>query len=138
MDRALIEKLTAHIVESVDQLRRHARPDRLRDDPVQFGFVVHTLQTAVQAAIDVAAIVVAERSLGEPNTNREMFEKLAADGWIDPAAAELWRRIVSFRNIVVHRYLTVDPAIVRSILETHLEDLLSFARAVRKRQNSLP
>lgn len=133
MDRELVEKHLTHIVEQVELLRRFGRPERLDQDPVQLGFVAHTLQTAVQAAIDVAAIVVAERRLGEPRSNRQMFEKLASDGWIPTESVDLWKRIVGFRNTVVHRYLDVDPGIVRAIVENHLDDLISFARAVRDR-----
>ncbi|MEO6594186.1 MAG: DUF86 domain-containing protein [Planctomycetota bacterium] len=133
MDLALVEKHLVHIVESVDLLQRLGEPEQLEKDPVQFGFVVHTLQTAVQAAIDTAAIIVSERRLGEPATNREMFAKLAQDGWLGSPEADTWRRIVAFRNIVVHRYLQVDPRIVRAVVETHLEDLLAFARCVRDR-----
>lgn len=82
MDRELVEKHLTHIVDQVELLRRFGRPERLDEDPVQLGFVAHTLQTAVQAAIDVAVVVVAERRLGEPRSNRQMFEKLASDGWI--------------------------------------------------------
>ncbi|MCA8950526.1 MAG: DUF86 domain-containing protein [Planctomycetes bacterium] len=133
MDQKLVEKYAAHIVEAVARLRRHARPADLERDPVQYGFVVHELQTAVQAAIDVAAILVAERRLGEPATNRELFDLIARDGWVDPDRSDLWKRIVSFRNIVVHRYLTVDAQIVRGILENHLDDLLAFVRGIRDR-----
>lgn len=133
MDRRLVEKHAAYIVEAVERLRRHGKPAEIESDPVQFGFIVHALQTAVQAAIDLAATIVAERRLGEPTTNRELFELIARDGWVGSADAELWKRIVSFRNIVVHRYLTVDPRIVRGIAETHLDDLLAFVRGIRDR-----
>src|SRR5947208_2323631 len=83
---------------------------------------VLAIQTAVQAAIDVAAVIVAERGLGEPANNREMFAKLAADGWLPAAEIDVWKRIVSFRNIVVHRYLELDPSIVKAIVGSHLDD----------------
>ena len=108
------------IVESVELLRRLGKPEQLERDPVQFGFVVHTLQTAVQAAIDTAAIIVSERHLGEPVTNRDMFARLALDGWLDDAHRDIWQRIVAFRNVVVHRYLRVDPQVVRAILDAGL------------------
>ena len=132
-DRELLEKRLAHVVASVETLRRRARPDQLATDPVQRGFVAHTLQTAIQAAIDVASILVSERRLPEPRTNAELFDRLAEDGWISGENAATYHRIVGFRNVVVDRYLDVDPAILREILENHLEDLLSFARAVRSR-----
>lgn len=133
MDGALVEKHLAHVVSCVDLLRRLGQPDRLSVDPVQFGFVVHTLQTAVQSAIDVAAIIASERKLGEPDNNRQLFTKLAHDGWLDARDADAWTRIVAFRNIVVHRYLQVDPKVVQAIVTKHLDDLVRFAQAVRKR-----
>jgi uncharacterized protein YutE (UPF0331/DUF86 family) len=133
MDKVLIEKHLVFLGEAVAALKQHGKPASLATDPVQFGFVVHSLQTAVQAAIDVAAMIVSARKLGEPTTNREMFEKLATDGWVTPSESAVWIRIVSFRNIVVHRYLQVDVRVVRSIVENHLEDLLGFARSVRDR-----
>jgi len=133
MDTSLVEKHLAHVASSVDLLRRLGQPDRLASDPVQFGFVVHTLQTAVQSAIDVAAIIASERKLGEPDTNRQLFEKLAQDGWLGAENTDVWSRIVAFRNIVVHRYLQVDPRVVRAILTDHLDDLLTFVSSIRRR-----
>jgi uncharacterized protein YutE (UPF0331/DUF86 family) len=51
--------------------------------------------------------------------------------------AEVWRRIVGFRNIVVHRYLDVDPAIVRAVLVTNLDDFGAFVRSIRARLTEL-
>ncbi len=133
MDARLIEKHAAHVVEAVERLRRYGNTEAIETDPVQFGFVAHTLQTAIQAAIDVAAIIVAERRLGEPRTNRELFRLVASDGWIDAASVDLWKRIVGFRNIVVHRYLVVDARVLRGIVEQNLDDLLAFVRGVRDR-----
>jgi uncharacterized protein YutE (UPF0331/DUF86 family) len=41
--------------------------------------------------------------------------------------------MVSFRNIVVHRYLQIDVRIVRSIVERDLDDLLAFVAVVEAR-----
>jgi uncharacterized protein YutE (UPF0331/DUF86 family) len=43
------------------------------------------------------------------------------------------RRLVGFRNILVHGYDTVDLSIVRDVLEHRLDDLLAFVSAVRSR-----
>lgn len=47
--------------------------------------------------------------------------------------AEVWRRIVGFRNVVVHRCLDVDPSIVLAVLVNNLDDLGSFVRSIRAR-----
>ncbi len=100
---------------------------------MQLAFVEHTLQTAIQGAIDVATLIVGERKLGEPDATRALFTLLAQDGWLTPAEVDVWRRIIGFRNIVVHRYPDVDPAIVRAVFESNLEDLSRFVRSIRDR-----
>ena len=136
MDRRLIEKRLAWIESSIERLRRHARPDKIESDPLQLAFVEHTLQTAIQAAIDVATLIVTERKLGEPDATRSLFSLLAQDGWLTATDITVWRRIIGFRNIVVHRYLDVDPAVVRSVLESNVEDLHRFVRSIRDHLNT--
>lgn len=133
MDVRLIEKRLAWIEAGCERLRRLAKPDRLADDEVQRAFVEHNLQTAIQAAIDIATLILGERKLGEPDSTRSMFRLLANDGWVTNEQAEVWRRIVGFRNIVVHRYLDVDPAIVRAVLVGNLDDFGRFVRSIRDR-----
>jgi uncharacterized protein YutE (UPF0331/DUF86 family) len=41
--------------------------------------------------------------------------------------------MVGFRNVLVHGYDDVDLAIVKDVLEHHLEDLLQFVDLIRSR-----
>jgi uncharacterized protein YutE (UPF0331/DUF86 family) len=129
----LIEKRLAFIVDCVAEVRQLGRIDQLRTDKVQERFVEHTLQIAIQAMLDVAYAIASDHNLGEPADHRQVFDRLAAAGWITPALAALCRRMVAFRNIVVHRYLQVDVAILQRIVERDLDDLLGFARSLRDR-----
>ncbi|MFY9344660.1 MAG: DUF86 domain-containing protein [Planctomycetota bacterium] len=133
MEKRLIEKRLAWIEACLERLRRLGKAELVETDPLQLAFVEHTLQTAIQGAIDVAALVAGARKLGEPDASRSLFQLLAQDGWLEPGQADVWRRIIGFRNIVVHRYLDVDPAIVRAVLETNLGDLSRFVRSIRDR-----
>lgn len=132
-DAALLAKRLALIETCVEQLRTLARPERLTSDVREQRFVEHTLQIAVQAALDVASHVVADRRLGEPRTNGELFDLLARDGWVEPALATTLRRMVGFRNVLVHGYDDVDLRVVEDVLQHHLDDLLAFVAAVRQR-----
>ena len=68
------------IIEScVSDLRRLAQPEALATDVREQRFVEHTLQLAIQAALDVASHIVSDRRLGEPRTNRELFDLLQRD-----------------------------------------------------------
>jgi uncharacterized protein YutE (UPF0331/DUF86 family) len=132
-DAALVEKKLAQIETYVTELRRLARPDALAADVRERRFVEHTLQLAIQSALDVASHIVSDERLGEPRTNRELFDLLAAAGWIAPAHAAALRNMAGFRNMLVHGYDDVNLDIVRDILEQHLDDLTGFAAVVRGR-----
>jgi uncharacterized protein YutE (UPF0331/DUF86 family) len=130
-DLDLVAKRLAFIETCVRELRSLARPEEIRLDVRQERFVEHTLQIAIQAALDVASHIVADERLGEPRTNRELFELLERYGWIPADLSSSLRKMAGFRNILVHGYETVDLAFVEEIVTDHLDDLLGFVSAVR-------
>jgi uncharacterized protein YutE (UPF0331/DUF86 family) len=133
IDSDLVAKRLALIETCVEQLRTMARPETLRTDVREQRFVEHTLQLAIQAALDVASHVVSDERLGEPETNRELFDLLVRGGRLpEPLAASL-RDMAGFRNVLVHGYQEVDLDIVEDVLVHHLDDLLNFVTVVRAR-----
>jgi len=44
-----------------------------------------------------------------------------------------WEQMAKFRNVLVHGYVDVDPAIVRDVVENRLGDLEAFVSAIRAR-----
>src|SRR2546427_6226140 len=125
-DPDLIAKRLAFIETCVMQLRTMAKPELIATDVREERFVEHTLQLAIQAALDVASHIVSDRRLGEPRTNRELFDLLERDGWVAAPLAATLQKMVGFRNVLVHGYDTVDLAIVRDVVEHRLDDLLQF------------
>ncbi len=121
-DAELVRKKLAFILQCVRELETMADPARIATDIREERFVVHTLQLAIQAALDVAFHILADEGLGEPRSNREAFEILARHGKLPPAHAATMERMAGFRNIVVHGYETVDLRIVRDVLEHRLGD----------------
>jgi uncharacterized protein YutE (UPF0331/DUF86 family) len=132
-DWELVLKKLAAIETLVTQLRTLAKPERIASDVREERFVEHTLQLAIQAAMDVASHVVSDERMGEPRTNRELFQILGRAGWVAPELAEALERMAGFRNVLVHGYDTVDLAIVRDVVENRLGDLEAFVQAVRAR-----
>lgn len=132
-DAALLLKKLALIETCVADLRRLARPDALKADIRERRFVEHTLQIAIQAALDVASHVVSDLRLGEPRTSRELFDLLERNGWLNTPLAATLRNMVGFRNILVHGYDDVDLEIVRNVLDAHLDDMLAFVGLIRER-----
>lgn len=132
-DPDLVAKKLAVIETSVSELRTLARADALAHDVKEQRFVEHTLQLAIQAALDVASHVVSDERLGEPRINRDMFPLLAQRGLLPLELTDRLGRMAGFRNILVHGYQDVDLAVLRDILANRLDDLLAFVRANRSR-----
>jgi uncharacterized protein YutE (UPF0331/DUF86 family) len=130
-DADLVAKKLAFIETCLADLDRLARPEAIETDLRERRFVEHTLQIAIQAALDVASHIVSDLRLGEPRTNRDLFDLLDGAGWLSGQAVDPLRRMVGFRNILVHGYTAVDPAIVREVVERHLDDLRDFVAAIR-------
>jgi uncharacterized protein YutE (UPF0331/DUF86 family) len=129
----LVAKKLALIETYLRELRTEGRPDEITKDLRELRFTEHTLQIAIQAALDVASHIVSDERLGEPNTSRELFDLLARHQWIDGPLAERLRRMVGFRNILVHGYAEVDPLVVKDVVERHLGDLDAFVASIRAR-----
>jgi uncharacterized protein YutE (UPF0331/DUF86 family) len=69
-DPELVAKKLAFIETSVRELRTLARPERIADNLREERFVEHTLQLAIQAALDIGSHVVSDDRLGEPKHRR--------------------------------------------------------------------
>ncbi|MGA7981092.1 MAG: DUF86 domain-containing protein [Chromatiaceae bacterium] len=132
-DADLVAKKLAFIETCVRELRELAHPALIERDLREERFVAHTLQLAIQAALDVASHIVSDERLGEPATNRQLFELLVANGWAPKHLSQPLARMVGFRNVLVHGYEEVDKAVVRDVVENRLDDLLAYVGAVRSK-----
>lgn len=132
-DADLVAKKLAEIETYVRELRDLADAAAIGTSVKEERFVLHTLQLAIQGAIDAASHVVSDERLGEPERNRELFALLTAAGWVPGELGARLEEMAGFRNVLVHEYASVDLEIVRNVLETRLDDLLEFAVAMRRR-----
>ncbi len=132
-DADLVRKRLAFIETCLRELAEIADPDRVEYDVRERRFVEHTLQIAIQATLDVASHIVASDRLGEPTTNQSLFQILERAGWVTSELASELRGMAGFRNVLVHGYVAVDPAIVRDVLERRLGDIEAFVQSIRER-----
>ncbi|MDX1997837.1 MAG: DUF86 domain-containing protein [Thermoanaerobaculia bacterium] len=130
-DVDLVARRLAFLETYVADLRRLARPELLRTDVREERFVAHTLQLAIQAALDVASHIVSDDHLGEPESNRDLFDALAKGGWVSTDFAETLGQMADFRNVLVHGYTALNLDVLEKVSTERLEDLLRFSREVR-------
>ena len=131
-DRDLVAKKLARIATCLHELRTMASVDRLRDDVREKRFVEHTLQIAIQSALDVASHIASDERLGEPETNRALFQLLARTGAISTDLSGRLADMAGFRNVLVQGYDDVRIEIVEDVARNHLGDLDEFVAAVQR------
>jgi uncharacterized protein YutE (UPF0331/DUF86 family) len=115
----------------VRDVRELGHPERIDEDLREERFIAHTLQLAIQAALDVASHIASDERLGEPATNRQLFDLLVKAGWIPKTLAPTLRDMAGFRNVLVQGYQTVDNAILHDVATHRQGDLLAFVDHVR-------
>ncbi len=131
-DVALIGKRLAFIETCLRELRDLADASRLPHDIRERRFVEHTLQLAIQAALDTASHIVSDERLGEPRTNRQLFDLLVQGDWLPADLLPRLDAMTGFRNVLVHGYTDVDLDVVADVLDHHLPDLEAFVGHVRQ------
>jgi uncharacterized protein YutE (UPF0331/DUF86 family) len=121
-------------VEScVADLRRLARPERIEHDLREERFIEHTLQIAMQAALDVASRIAADQGLGAHTGGRGLFALLVEADWVEAELGVALDELAEVRDMLVYDYLSIDIRRVQWCLEHHVHDLVAYVAAVRRR-----
>ena len=90
----------------------------------------HSLLLAAQAIVDIAMHIVAGDLGVAVESYRQAVVELGNKGVIEVELATRLAPFAGFRNILVHDYLVVDPAIVNDILMNGRSDMREFGRQI--------
>ena len=92
--------------------------------------VVLNLQRAAQACLDLANHLITANSWELPRSARHSVEILRDASVIPREQSQVMVGVMGFRNIAVHDYAALDPAIVDALVAKHLGDLERFVDAI--------
>ena len=127
-DDVVIQKL-ASIDRCLAAVRRYVAGDLGRlEEPMVLDAVVLNVQRACEQAIDAACREVSRRGLGVPADSADAFSLLERERVLSSAVADRMRRMVGFRNVAMHEYRRLDPAVVRTVVEHRLGDFEALCR----------
>ncbi|MHB1128376.1 MAG: type VII toxin-antitoxin system HepT family RNase toxin [Bacillota bacterium] len=132
MDIRVIEARLRKLNAYVGKLKIYRNVDSdeyLRNEDMQ-AIVERRLQLAIQVCMDISNYIIAHRRLEIPDEEENIFVVLGSNHIIPRVLAKRIKGMVRFRNILVHDYLEINPAIVYNIMKQSLQDLDEFARAI--------
>lgn len=113
--------------------------EELKADRDKQNMVLHAMLVAIQATIDIANHLIAERSLSKPSTYPEGFQILSREGIIPAELANSLSDLAGFRNVLVHVYWGLNLDEVHGMLASELEVIEEFRKkAVEEVKKSKP
>lgn len=134
VDVVLVRKLLVDLREKKKLLEQKQIKsfDMFRSDPFLHNAVQHILEVMVEICTDIGNHIIADEGWQTPSNSREIFEILQQHGVISKENMVLAKKMVGFRNIVVHMYEKVDLEEVYAIYRKSLKDFERFAAEIEK------
>jgi uncharacterized protein YutE (UPF0331/DUF86 family) len=131
-------------VQSIQRCVLRAREEhqaaggRFPSDYTRQDAAILNITRACEQAIDLANHLIRVEKLGIPNDSSESFGLLVKAGILSAALADKLKKMVGFRNTVIHEYQAVDINIVEAVIRSGLDDLLAFAQVCLGRYSPGP
>lgn len=94
--------------------------------------VERTLQVLIELCIDIANHLISDKGMRLPTGYADTFKVLTENKVITKDLFKIMERMSKFRNVIVHQYEKIDPAIVISILQGNLTDFKKYKNAIIK------
>src|SRR3989338_1950142 len=85
---------------------------KFRDDPKIFKLAERCLEVSIQALLDICHHIIADNRWPKPKDNQEAIEIFARHKIIPPHFARTILPMAGLRNLLVHEYAKIDPAVI--------------------------
>jgi uncharacterized protein YutE (UPF0331/DUF86 family) len=118
-------------VGELDEFAKIEKADFLANVERQYA-VLHALQLAIEACIEVAMHICSADGLGVAASYAEAFDALQRAGVVDAPLATDARAMARFRNRIVHFYWDVSLHEVYRILTERVGDFTRYVAAIER------
>jgi len=132
MNDIVINKIQS-IQRCVERARQEYQldPDGFATNYTRQDAAALNLLRACEQSIDLANHLIQTCKMGIPTASAESFDLLRAKQVIDLTLSERLKKMVHFRNIVIHQYQRMDIEIVISVILSGMDDLILFCDYVK-------
>jgi uncharacterized protein YutE (UPF0331/DUF86 family) len=134
VDKILMGRKIAQIDTYLEQIREFSKISvgAYKKNWKTQRIVERTLQILIEVCIDIANHIISDEGMRLPEGYADTFEVLMENGIIDKRLFPTMMKMTKFRNVIVHQYEKIDPAIVVSILHRQISDFERYKKAIIK------
>jgi len=94
------------------------------------SMIRYAMQTAIQCVIDIANHLLTGGDLEQPADSRSAILGLGRHGILPPDFAQELSGMSGLRNVIVHRYITVDDELIYQFLQRCVTDFETFSQHI--------
>nr|MDO8099772.1 DUF86 domain-containing protein [Candidatus Njordarchaeota archaeon] len=116
-----------------ERYKRTVTLEELMNDRDKRNMVLHAMLVTIQACIDIANHIIAERKLRRPATYSEAFDILVEEKFIPTKLGQSLSDLARFRNIITHVYWRLDLRRVHDTLKKDLSYLQEYLKIMKER-----
>ncbi|WPX07818.1 type VII toxin-antitoxin system HepT family RNase toxin [Anaerocellum danielii] len=135
--KALVSEKIDRIWFSLNRIKRFQNMslEEFKKDQDAQDIVIHNLFLAIQNLIDIGNHIIADDGFETPGYYGEIPEILSKEKVISENLASVFKKMISFRNIIVHEYSKIDLAKVYDILINGIDDINKIIYEIIKYTN---
>jgi uncharacterized protein YutE (UPF0331/DUF86 family) len=132
VDKELLSRKVSRLRSYIEVLKgaEDINWEKYQSDLRVKAFVERYLHLAIEEVIDIANHLVSFYRWREPTGYRDLFTILKEHGITDEEHLSAFQNMASFRNMLVHRYETIDDELVFGIFKKRLDDFELFITLV--------
>ena len=128
------------IEEKLDDLVRY-HGELVEDLPSKSEFVdgrlvrrgiEKTIELIADTIIDIALLIISGKGLEKPEDSRDAIALLEKVKILPKDVAARIMDLISFRNLLVHRYTKIDENLEFSTIKEEHPDIISFVKEIEK------
>ena len=123
---ALLQTLSDY-TEDLRTYQQLSRDDVVADRNYQ-SMIRYALQTAIQCVINIANHLLTGGDLEQPADSRSAILGLGRHGILPQDFAQELAGMSGLRNVIVHRYMTVDDELIYQFLQRCVTDFETFSQ----------
>ncbi len=124
---ALLERALAYL-----RSKANVKPIEVENNYELKSALERNLHVAIEAALDIGEMIIAEENLPRPEEYKGVFLTLGKAGIIPKDFAKRIAPMAGFRNILVHQYNEIDVDLMCKFIRERLDDLEEFVTYIRK------
>jgi len=132
LDKEKIRQKLHFMREKLRELKRFQdmEIDEFKSDVINEDAALRMLQVSIEAMLDICAHIASREGWDVPKTYADLVSTAARHELIPQSMEDTYKKMVAFRNRIVHLYDDVNTEEILDLINKHLEDFTPFISTV--------